>query len=131
MWFELVLSISGTIGVTLNARWVESSNKDLKNPSPEMSNFIEIRDKAIDFQFGWFANPIFGDGDYPDVMKRTIEAKSLAQNLKTSRLPSFTRDEKMNNKGKHSWACLRIIRKGSNIFNSRINVPKMHFSLHI
>lgn len=79
-----------------------------------MSHFIELRDKAIDFQFGWFANPIFGDGDYPDVMKRTIEAKSLAQNFKTSRLPSFTRDEKMNNKGKHSCACLRKIGRAHN-----------------
>lgn len=44
------------------------------------------------FDFDWFANPIFGDGDYPIEMKSTI-------NLVSKRLPSFSEEEKKLLKG--------------------------------
>ena len=48
---------------------------------------------------GWFANPIFGNGDYPDVMKELIRNKSLQQGYAESRLPDFTSEELTNLKG--------------------------------
>lgn len=43
---------------------------------------------------GWFANPVFIDGDYPQVMKDNIALKSEQEGRNTSRLPEFTEAEK-------------------------------------
>lgn len=58
-------------------------------------------ERAMQFSLGWFANPIFGDGDYPTVMREQIDSKSSAAALEMSRLPEFTADQIMENKGKH------------------------------
>lgn len=54
----------------------------------------------MQFKLGWFANPIFGDGDYPKIMRDDIATKSQAQGFNESRLPQFTAEEKRLNKGK-------------------------------
>ena len=48
---------------------------------------------------GWFAHPIYVNGDFPEVMKKAIGEKSAAQGLSESRLPSFSEDEKQLIKG--------------------------------
>ena len=53
----------------------------------------------MQFKLGWFANPIYGNGDYPSVMKSNIARKSKRQGYAHSRLPSFTDEEKILNKG--------------------------------
>ena len=53
------------------------------------------------FKLGWFANPIFGNGDYPELMKTTVAEKSRLQNMSESRLPEFTTEEKTFNKGEY------------------------------
>ena len=45
------------------------------------------------FKLGWFANPIFGSGDYPQIMKETVLNKSMAQGYNESRLPEFLPEE--------------------------------------
>ena len=50
----------------------------------------DASERAIAFDFDWFANPIFGNGDYPDVMKSSID---------NNRLPTFTVTEKESLKG--------------------------------
>lgn len=55
----------------------------------------------MQFNLGWFANPVFGDGDYPEVMREMIEAKSG----NSSRLPTITADEMLNFKGKVFCLC--------------------------
>ena len=42
---------------------------------------------------GWFANAIYGSGDYPVIMKEQVLNKSLAQGYNKSRLPEFTQQE--------------------------------------
>lgn len=70
----------------------------------------------ICFQFGWFANPIFGHGDYPAVMRQDIDRNSKREGLRYSRLPSFTEAE------------IRLIRgssdfMGFNYYTSRFVTP--------
>ena len=39
---------------------------------------------------GWFANPIFGQGNYPSVMVQQIANNSLYEGRSRSRLPEFS-----------------------------------------
>ena len=52
--------IQGRVGITLNVNWDEPENSDAANQ--------EAADRNMQFSVGWFANPIFGDGNYPRVM---------------------------------------------------------------
>lgn len=67
--------------------------KDEKNPSHKAA-----AERAQQFNLGWFANPIFGTGDYPAVMKDYITDKSRKLNL-PPRLPTFSDEEKQKIKG--------------------------------
>ena len=58
---------------------------------PESASDKEAVVRAMQFTTGWFAGPIFGDGDYPDVMKESLAG--------TSRLPVFSAAEISSNKG--------------------------------
>ncbi|KAG8574956.1 hypothetical protein GDO81_009399 [Engystomops pustulosus] len=82
---------NGMIGISLTTDWGEpvdiSSQKD-----------IEAAERFVQFNFGWFANPIY-NGDYPQIMKEYIGQKSAHQNLGMSRLPIFTSQEKAFIKG--------------------------------
>lgn len=82
----------GQIGITLNSDFVEP--RDRSNPSD-----VEAADRSLRFSLGWYANPIFNNGDYPEIMKEKIERKSIAQGLNSSRLPEFTDDDKLRNVG--------------------------------
>ena len=82
----------GQVGITLNSEWQEPN--DLSDPLD-----VEASERAIEFYVGWFANPIF-NGDYPEVMKQYVAAKSKLQQLPRSRLPEFTHEEKQYIKGK-------------------------------
>uniref|UniRef100_A0A8C3YNR0 Lactase-phlorizin hydrolase n=1 Tax=Catagonus wagneri TaxID=51154 RepID=A0A8C3YNR0_9CETA len=52
---------------------------------------------------GWFSNPIFKNGDYPEVMKTRIRDRSLAAGLSKSRLPEFTESEKRRINGTYDF----------------------------
>ncbi|ELU13710.1 hypothetical protein CAPTEDRAFT_98427 [Capitella teleta] len=75
----------GVIGITLDSEWKEPYSDDPED--------IEAAERAIQFCLGWFANPIFGSGGYPTVMKEKILEKSLEQGYEESRLPEFTEEE--------------------------------------
>ncbi|RVE57844.1 hypothetical protein OJAV_G00203340 [Oryzias javanicus] len=80
-------SQGGLVSIALDADWVEPS--DVHDPHE-----ILAADRAMQFRLGWFAHPIFKNGDYPETMKKQIFAKSELQGLSESRLPSFTEEEK-------------------------------------
>ncbi|XP_072469350.1 lactase/phlorizin hydrolase [Notamacropus eugenii] len=81
-------SQKGVISLSLSTHWMEPK-------SPNLSRDVEAADRALQFNLGWFAHPIFKNGDYPDAMKWKVGNRSELQNLATSRLPSFTEEEKM------------------------------------
>nr|XP_008515149.1 PREDICTED: lactase-phlorizin hydrolase [Equus przewalskii] len=77
----------GVISLSLSAFWAEPK-------SPEVPRDVEAADRMLQFSLGWFAHPIFRNGDYPEVMKWKVGNRSELQHLATSRLPSFTEEEK-------------------------------------
>ena len=60
---------------------------------------MEAAERAQQFFLGWFAHPIYVDGDYPRVMKDQVAMKSTRQNMAKSRLPEFTEKQKVYIKG--------------------------------
>ncbi|XP_033990469.1 lactase-phlorizin hydrolase-like [Trematomus bernacchii] len=92
-------SQGGLISIALNADWIEP--KDVNVPRE-----VVAADRALQFQLGWFAHPIFKNGDYPDAMKWQVGNKSELQGLKETRLPSFTEEEKMFIKGTADMFCV-------------------------
>ena len=83
--------ISGKIGINLAASWYQP--KKLTEP-----NVDKAVNRAMQFELGWFAEPILLTGDYPAVMKDQIARKSQAQGV-AYRLPQFTDQEKGDIKG--------------------------------
>ena len=78
--------ILGQLGISLNTNW-----KAPKNPfDPEDINAAE---RALIFILGWFAEPIYGSGNYPAVMLSRIARRSKEQGMAKSRLPEFTDDD--------------------------------------
>jgi lactase-phlorizin hydrolase len=85
--------VLGKVGLTLNTEWGVPKSKY----SADDRKAAEIK---MQFMVGWFAEPVFGSGDYPDVMKSLIGQRSKDENLTESRLPEFTEVEKDWIKGK-------------------------------
>ena len=59
-----------------------------------MSNKFDLK-----FSYCRYANPIFGDGDYPQVLRDQLQKKAAELNLPECPLPTFTEEEKALNKG--------------------------------
>lgn len=85
-------AVSGEIGITLNGDW--------KEPSDEFSPpDWAASERAMQFNLGWFGNPIVGTGDYPDVMRDMIDSKTISTPPVTSRLPALSEKDIMSIKG--------------------------------
>lgn len=82
----------GQIAITLNTEWHEP--KDSTNPSD-----LEASETIMQLKFGWYAQPIFGDGDYPEILKTKIKRLGELAGKEGSPLPEFTEEEKTMNKG--------------------------------
>uniref|UniRef100_H2YTH3 beta-glucosidase n=1 Tax=Ciona savignyi TaxID=51511 RepID=H2YTH3_CIOSA len=76
-------SKGGRIGMTMSTEWAEP--KDPNNPSD-----VEAADRFLQSILGWFAHPIFKNGDYPEVVKKQVNERRTQ-----SRLPVFTDAEKV------------------------------------
>uniref|UniRef100_A0A8C2D9N4 Lactase n=1 Tax=Cyprinus carpio TaxID=7962 RepID=A0A8C2D9N4_CYPCA len=92
-------SQGGLVSISLNAEWAEPL--DINVPRE-----VVAADRALQFQLGWFAHPIFKNGDYPDAMKWQVGNKSELQGLTESRLPSFTDEDKAFIQGTADVFCL-------------------------
>jgi len=79
-------SQGGKVGISLNIHWAEPQDPlDLAHR--------EASDRVVEFALGWFANPIFVNGQYPDIMREQVDRKSEQQGFPVSRLPVFTEDQ--------------------------------------
>lgn len=77
----------GKVGIALNSDWVEP--KDSSNVED-----VAAADRYLQFMLGWFAHPIFVDGDYPATLKSQIEQKrEECTSSEPARLPVFTSAE--------------------------------------
>ena len=88
----IICVFPGMVGITLSH--INGMPKDADRVADS-----EAVNRYNQFSVGWWANPIFGDGDYPDVMKWQIGNKSLEQGLNSSRLPEFTDTQRRLLKG--------------------------------
>lgn len=94
-------SQGGIISLSLNVEWVEP--KTLNEPQN-----LEAADRFLQFSLGWFAHPIFKNGDYPEAMKWKVGNRSELQQLSSSRLPVFTEEERDYIRGTADVFCLNF-----------------------
>ncbi|NXC05302.1 LPH hydrolase, partial [Orthonyx spaldingii] len=104
----------GLISITINSDWAEPRN-------PHSQEDVEAARRFMQFFLGWFAHPIFKNGDYSEVMKRRIRERSLAQGLSKSRLPEFTESEKQRIKGTYDYFGLNHY---TTVLTYNLNFPK-------
>lgn len=78
----------GEIGITLEMTYYLNSNV-----TPE-----EYR-RAMQYRLGWFADPLFGEGGYPQVMVDEIGNRSVVEGRPFSRFPSMSEEQKKFIKG--------------------------------
>uniref|UniRef100_A0A8C8R728 Lactase n=1 Tax=Pelusios castaneus TaxID=367368 RepID=A0A8C8R728_9SAUR len=55
----------GKVGIVLNSDWAEPK-------TPTSSEDVKAAERYMQFMLGWFAHPIFVNGDYPDILKSQI-----------------------------------------------------------
>ncbi|KAM7417697.1 hypothetical protein PAMA_017376 [Pampus argenteus] len=70
---------NGKVSIILGSHWVEPQKGQATTAN------VELCQQSIEAVLGWFANPIFGDGDYPASFKTKHEAL----------LPAFSPEEKL------------------------------------
>lgn len=81
------------MGIALNSDWAEPMD-------PSRPEDIAAADRYLQFMLGWFAHPIFVDGDYPATLKTQIEQKrNKCPHSEPARLPVFTTEESQRIRG--------------------------------
>lgn len=90
--FLLFLTPVGKVGIVLNIHWAQPKN-------PDDASHVQASERMMQFDFGWFANPLFVSGSYPGVMVDHVEKRSIAQGYQESRLPKFTSLERQEING--------------------------------
>ncbi|XP_069134731.1 LOW QUALITY PROTEIN: lactase/phlorizin hydrolase-like [Argopecten irradians] len=118
---EFKASQQGKVGITCNCDWEVPKSENV--PSDR-----EAAERALQFHFGWFINPVLNNGDYPDVMKWQIGNKSVIQNLTESRLPVFTSEEKLYLKGSTDFVGLNFYTSNLAEYYLDEKYPRDYFS---
>ncbi|XP_003205914.1 beta-klotho [Meleagris gallopavo] len=81
----------GRVSLSLHSDWAEPAN-------PYFESHTKAANRFLQFEIGWFADPIFKTGDYPATMREYIHFKNR-KGLSHSSLPSFTSEERKLIKG--------------------------------
>ncbi|NWH76063.1 LPH hydrolase, partial [Piaya cayana] len=82
----------GKVGLVLNSDWAEPKN-------PTSSEDVRASERYLQFMLGWFAHPVFVNGDYPDILKVQIQDVNQQCSTTVAQLPVFTEEEKSWVKG--------------------------------
>uniref|UniRef100_A0A8C5SSN2 Lactase n=1 Tax=Laticauda laticaudata TaxID=8630 RepID=A0A8C5SSN2_LATLA len=77
----------GKVGIVLNSDWAEPRN-------PGSPQDLKAAERYLQFMLGWFAHPIFINGDYPEILKTQIEEKINQCSVNIAKLPTFSNDDK-------------------------------------
>ena len=88
-----LLVLVGKISIAISADWLEP--RDRSNPSDQAASEIGMATRI-----GWYAQPVFGDGDYPQHVKDMAAKMVKRAGLPHNPLPQFTAEEIALNKGK-------------------------------
>nr|XP_023020545.1 myrosinase 1-like [Leptinotarsa decemlineata] len=67
-------------------------------PATDKPEDKEAAERRYHFEMGVYANPVF-HGDYPEIVKARVAARSKLEGRQKSRLPEFTEEEKVWMKG--------------------------------
>ncbi|XP_075923600.1 beta-klotho isoform X2 [Petromyzon marinus] len=89
----------GQVSLALRADWYQAAD-----PFAGV-DAAATAERAMLFDLGWFAEPIFGTGDYPQEVSSWI-AHRRQLNLTESRVPSFTEEEKAAVRGAYDFIAL-------------------------
>lgn len=81
----------GHISLSLHTDWAEPANPFLQSHAAAAERFLQ-------FDIAWIAEPIFGSGDYPLLMRQYILSKNQ-KGTSRSFLPHFTEDDRKLVKG--------------------------------
>nr|XP_020644190.1 klotho [Pogona vitticeps] len=76
----------GQISIAFHANWVEPA-------CPFSKNDDDAAKRVLEFDIGWLAEPIFGTGDYPDVMRQWLHQRN-SLGFYNSYLPYFSEEER-------------------------------------
>ena len=95
-------SASGVCGIALCSSWYEPAD-------PSYAPDVKTAECVRQCKLGWFANPIFGSGDYPEELKRQVPkvVRKMQGFVRTCKdegeeenpLPEFTEEDKALIKG--------------------------------
>lgn len=63
----------GKVSIILNTHWGE--------PKTDKQDDIDAADRSMEWWLGWFAHPVFVNGDWPEIMKVTVKKNSEAKGI--------------------------------------------------
>ncbi|XP_050312548.1 myrosinase 1-like [Anthonomus grandis grandis] len=90
---------NGRITMVIDSNWF--------GPGSDSEADIEAAERDMLFTYGWFGHPI-NFGDYPEIMKIRIANRSALEGFASSRLPSFSDEEKQIINGTADFMCVNI-----------------------
>ncbi|MBN3296210.1 KLOT protein, partial [Amia calva] len=88
----------GKVSLTLLMDWVDPAYSFSRED-------VEPSIRVLDFRIGWFAEPIFGDGNYPEGMRKWLQQRNTLD-LFSYQLPMFTEEDKKLVRGTYDFFAL-------------------------
>ncbi|KAF7267972.1 hypothetical protein GWI33_018848 [Rhynchophorus ferrugineus] len=90
---------NGRVTMVIDSNWFE--------PASDIPEDVEAAERNLLFTYGWFGHPV-NFGDYPEIMKERIASRSQLEGFESSRLPTFTEEEKQIINGTVDYMCVNI-----------------------
>ncbi|KAG5876640.1 hypothetical protein JTB14_012985 [Gonioctena quinquepunctata] len=87
----------GKISIVLNSDWIE--------PESNSTEDVTAAETKRQFMLGWYAHPLY-QGDWPDIVKTRVDARSKAEGFKASRLPVLSAEDVAFLKGTNDFFAL-------------------------